>query len=84
MQHRPTPPPAGPGRLTKAEETEARRLVGIVKERAEELSVAAPALATTNDARAIVLHGRDADSRALTGWRLAEIGERLLEAVSVR
>ena len=77
-----TPPtPAGPGRLSKADEAEARRLVEIVKERADELSLPATALATTQDTRAIVLHGRAADTRALTGWRMAEIGERLLAAL---
>lgn len=75
------PGPAGPGRLTKSDEARARRLMEAVKVRALELEIAAPALATANDARAIALHGRQADARALTGWRRQEIGERLLGAV---
>jgi ribonuclease D len=78
------PPPAvAPSRLAKQDEAEIRRLVALVKSRADELGVSPPALATSGDVRKIFARGLDADVRTLTGWRRHQIGDALLEAVAM-
>lgn len=56
-----------------------KELAKIVREAADALSIAPEILATRKDIAGL-LNGRQ-DVRVLTGWRRAEIGERLLEAV---
>jgi ribonuclease D len=55
------------------------RLAKLVDARAQELGVSAEILAPRGEIKALAMGARD--TQALTGWRRAEIGDRLLAAL---
>ncbi len=64
-------------RPTAAQKALLERLIKAVDERAAELQVSAEVLAPRGELKALAMGKRD--THALTGWRSAEIGTRLLE-----
>ncbi len=71
--------PARAARPTPEQKALIDRLARIVDERARELGVSAEILAPRGELKALALGGRATD--ATRGWRRAEIGDRLLEAL---
>ena len=71
--------PAEGSRPTAEQKALIERLSGLVDARAAELRVSAEILAPRGEIKALAMGQRD--SQALNGWRLKEIGEKLLEAV---
>ena len=71
--------PSQDARPTPEQKTVIERLGKIVDARAAELNVSAEILAPRGELKALGMGRRE--SHALTGWRRAEIGTRLLEAI---
>jgi ribonuclease D len=71
--------PSGDGRPTPEQKTLIERLAAVVDARAVELGVLAEILAPRGELKALALGERDLP--CLRGWRLSEIGERLLAAL---
>ena len=71
--------PSQDARPTPEQKALIERLGKIVDSRAAELEVSAEILAPRGELKALAMGKRDA--HALTGWRLEEIGTRLLEAI---
>jgi ribonuclease D len=71
--------PAQDARPTPEQKVLIERLNKVVDARAAELKVSAEVLAPRGEVKAIAMGKRD--TAALGGWRLAEIGERLLQAL---
>jgi ribonuclease D len=71
--------PAQDSRPTAEQRALIERLSRLVDEHAAELGVSAEILAPRGELKALAMGKRDA--QALSGWRLKEIGEKLLEAV---
>ena len=63
---------------TSAQKNLSGRLMSAVQNKAKELGVAAPLLATRSDVEALVSEGAAADCALTRGWRRAVIGEELL------
>lgn len=76
------PPPDEPARNsrpTPEQKAAIDRLAALVDAHARKLDVSAEILATRGELKALALGGRKVP--ALSGWRRAEIGEKLLEAI---
>jgi ribonuclease D len=71
--------PSLDARPTPAQRAVIERLAQVVDARAAELGVSAEILAPRGELKALALGKRD--THALAGWRRAEIGTRLLEAI---
>jgi len=71
--------PAQDSRPTAEQKALIERLSRLVDEHAAKLGVSAEILAPRGELKALAMGARD--SQALSGWRLKEIGEKLLEAV---
>ena len=71
--------PAADLRPTPEQKALAGRLAGVVDAHAAELGISAEILATRGELKALAMGERDVP--ALTGWRRAEIGEKLLAAL---
>jgi ribonuclease D len=71
--------PAADLRPTPEQKALADRLAGVVDAHAAALGISAEILATRGELKALALGDRDVP--ALTGWRRAEIGEKLLAAL---
>lgn len=71
--------PALDARPTPEQKALIERLNKIVDARAAELEVSAEVLAPRGELKALAMGKRD--THALSGWRLAEIGNRLLDAI---
>ncbi len=71
--------PAEGSRPTPEQKALIERLSRLVDARAAELGVSAEILAPRGEIKALAMGERD--SQALSGWRLKEIGEKLLEAL---
>jgi len=71
--------PSQDARPTPEQKVLIERLAKIVDARAAELNVSAEILAPRGELKALAMGRRE--SHALTGWRLQEIGTRLLEAL---
>ena len=74
--------PAADARPTPEQRALIDRLAGVVDARAADLGVSAEVLAPRGELKALAMGERDV--AALAGWRRAEIGERLLEALAER
>lgn len=72
--------PAQDSRPTPEQKRLIERLNGVVDARARELDLSAEVLAPRGEIKEIALGRRD--SGAMTGWRRAQIGEALLDALS--
>jgi ribonuclease D len=72
--------PAQDSRPTPEQKRLIERLNGVVDARARELNLSAEVLAPRGEIKAIALGRRD--SGAMSGWRRAQIGEALLDALS--
>jgi ribonuclease D len=70
--------PAADLRPTPEQKALADRLAGVVDSHAAALSISPEILATRGELKALAIGDRDVP--ALTGWRRAEIGEKLLAA----
>jgi ribonuclease D len=77
--------PSQDARPTAEQKAVIERLGKIVDERAAELGISAEILAPRGEIKALAMGARAGalrDSHALTGWRRAEIGTRLLDAIA--
>jgi len=72
--------PGQESRPTPEQKAAAERLAAIVDARAADLGISAEVLAPRGELKALAMGRRD--THALKGWRRAEIGERLLAALS--
>ena len=76
--------PSQEGRPTPEQKALIERLSRIVDARAAELNISAEVLAPRGELKALAMGNRERalrESHALTGWRLEEIGTRLVDAI---